>query len=86
LIAGVGGSVVSTIVAILQGIRGTAIDQLAAIDPQVLQQLEQMGIDQDVFATFTGIGGGVMCCLGSLVIGAALGALGGAILAATKPE
>ena len=90
LISGVGGSVVTTISAIVQGIMGTTTDTLAFLDPQVMDQLIELGIDPDMFATFTGVGGGIlggaMCCVGSLAIGAALGAIGGAIMAAVKQD
>jgi hypothetical protein len=55
-----------------------------------MQQLAEMGIDPEMFAMFTGTAGGIlggaMCCVGSLVIGAALGAIGGAVMAAAKPD
>ena len=90
LISGVGGSVVTTISAIVQGILGTTTDTLDLFGPEVMQQLTDVGIDPEMFAMFTGIGGGIlggaMCCVGSLAIGAALGAIGGAIMAAAKPD
>jgi hypothetical protein len=90
LISGVGGSVVTTISAIVQGIMGTTTNAVSFIDPQIMQQLIDAGIDPDMFAMFAGVGGGIlggaMCCVGSLAIGAALGAIGGAIMAAAKPD
>ena len=90
LISGVGGSVVTTISAIIQGIMGTTTDALALVDPQIMEQLVDAGIDPEMFAMFTGTAGGIiggaMCCVGSLAIGAALGAIGGAIMAAAKPD
>jgi hypothetical protein len=90
LISGVGGSVVTTISAIVQGIMGTTTDAWSMLDPQVMDQLLDMGVDPEMFAMFTGVGGGIlggaMCCVGSLAIGAALGAIGGAIMAAVKQD
>lgn len=89
VISGVGGSIVTTISAIIYGITGKG-QSVALADPQVLQQLEQAGIDPEMFAVFTGVGGGILggaiCCAGSLAIGAALGAIGGAIFAAAKRD
>ena len=89
LISGLGASVVPTISAIVQGIAGTT-NAASFVDPQMMQQLVDMGIDPEMFAMFTGtagsILGGAMCCVGSLLIGAALGTIGGAIMAAAKSD
>ncbi len=58
------------------------------LPPEMLQQFEQAGLDPSQFlntGTITGIAG--LCCLPvGLIMGAALGALGGLIYAAVKPE
>ncbi len=55
---------------------------------ETLSQLQQAGIDPNVLfgsGTFAGIA--LLCCFpASLLIGAALGALGGLVFAAAKPE
>ena len=61
---------------------------LSQVPPESLQALQQAGIDPNVI-----FGGGTMaglvlvCCLPlGLMLGAGLGALGGLIFAAAKPE
>jgi len=65
---------------------------ISAIDPQQIQQLTDLGIeiDPEMLALFSGAGGvaigGGLCCLAGLAVGAGLGAVGGAIFAAAKPD
>lgn len=89
VVAGVVGMLIA---AIRMAIAGPAGQIVSAIDPETMRQLAELGIDitPRMLATFSGWGGvavgGSLCCLGWLVIGAALGAVGGAIFAATKSE
>jgi len=83
VIAGVGQTVAAA-VQVATGATG------AAMSPQVMRQLRELDMDPQMVRMLTGwvgvpIAGGI-CCLGSLVIGAVLGAVGGAIFAAAKPE
>ncbi len=86
---GLGGLVWTVIMAIQVAITGTG-DIMSAIDPQTMRQLLDLGIDPDMFAIFSGVGGvaigGAMCCLTGLAVGAGMGAIGGAIFAAAKPN
>jgi hypothetical protein len=75
--------------AIQVAIMGTG-DIMSTLDPEVIRQLTELGVDPDTFAALSGVGGvalgGGMCCLAGLAVGAGLGAAGGAIFAALKPE
>ena len=66
-------ALMGVVLAIQSSASGTA-DILSMVDPQILQQLAEAGIDQQAFAEFAGTGGMVMvgsvCCLASLAIGA----------------
>jgi len=90
LISGaVGGIVWIIIMAIQVAFIGTG-DIMSAIDPQTMRQLLELGVDPQMFSTFSGVGGvaiaGGMCCLTGLAVGAGLGAAGGAIFAASKAD
>lgn len=67
---------------------GGTQDLMSQLPPETLLQLEQAGIDPNVlFGTGTLTGVTLLCCLpAGLLLGAGLGALGGVILAAAKPE
>ena len=75
------------IVAAVQGVVGGGASALEMMD-----LFKQLGTDVDpgTLRFLTGPGGrltvGAVCCLGSLVIGVALGAIGGAIFSAAKSE
>jgi hypothetical protein len=90
LISGAVGSLVSIIVMAIQMAAGGTEGIMSAIDPATMQQLIELGVDPEMFAVFSGAGGvaiaGGMCCLTGLAVGAGLGAAGGAIFAAVKPE
>lgn len=90
LISGaVGGIVWIIIMAIQVAVTGTG-DIMSAIDPQTMRQLLELGIDPEIFGSFSGVGvvaiAGGMCCLTGLAVGAGLGAAGGAIFAAAKSD
>jgi hypothetical protein len=89
LIAGAVSGVVRTILTPLsmQMAGGTAA-LLRQIPPESLQALEQSGIDPNlVFGGGTLAALTLLCCLPlGLLLGAGLGALGGLIFAAAKPE
>lgn len=89
VVAGLVDGILGIIVAAIQvAVVGT--DFVSVLDPQQIEMLAEMGIDPGTFATFSGWGGvaigGGMCCIGYLAIGAALGAIGGAVLAAVKSD
>ena len=89
VIAGLVAGIVSTILApiSLSASGGTAA-MLSQLPPETLQQFEQAGMDPAMFLNAgTVTGATAICCLpGGLIVGALLGALGGLIYAAVKPE
>ncbi|RLC75771.1 MAG: hypothetical protein DRJ03_29740 [Chloroflexi bacterium] len=90
LVSGAAGGIIWIIVMAITVALGGTGDIMSAIDPQTMRQLLDLGIDPDMFAIFSGVGGvaigGAMCCLTGLAIGAGMGAIGGAIFAAAKPN
>jgi len=89
LIAGVASGIIRTILTPLSmKLSGGTSALLSQLPPESLQSLQQAGLDPNVI-----FGGGTMaglvliCCLpAGLLLGAGLGALGGLIFAAAKPE
>jgi len=94
LISGAVGGLASGIIALIRGSVMAPRDILSSIPPEQMRQLRDLGFDPGQFAQMFGQGGGAafgalgasMCCLGSLAVGAALGAIGGAVYAAAKKE
>ena len=89
-ISGAVGGIIWIIVMVIQALVVGPGEFASAIDPETMRQLVELGIDPEMFAMFTGTGGmalaGGMCCLTGLALGAALGAVGGAIFAAAQPD
>lgn len=89
LLAGLASGLVALILTpisfAMQGGTAAMINQLP---PEMLQQFAQAGMDPSALfnaGTITGVS--LLCCLpGGLITGAVLGALGGLIYAAIKPE
>ena len=92
LVSGVVSGVVSIIFMAIQMVRVGSEGIASAIDPEMMRQLTELGVDIDseMLAMFSGAGGvaigGGLCCLTSLALGAGLGAIGGAIFAAVKSD
>ncbi len=87
MLAAVIGGIVNTIVATIQMALTDTAAVLSQIPPDVLRQLQEAGVDPSMFVGPTaGVMFGSMCCVGGLVIAAILGAIGGAVLAAIRPE
>ncbi len=90
LISGAAGGLVWVIIIIIQMAAGGTGDVMSAIDAETMRQLVELGIDPEMFAIFSGMGGaaiiGGMCCLTGLATGAGMGAIGGAIFGAAQPE
>jgi hypothetical protein len=87
LIASLGSGIVNLIITLIRASTGAIGRQLfSQIPPEVLQQLQQSGLPSEFFL---GMGGaaviGSVCCVLGLFVAAVLGAVGGAIYAATKP-
>jgi hypothetical protein len=89
LIAGLAGGIALVIMVGLGfSAAGGAQSIISQMPPEILQQYQQMGVDPTVLFTsglMTAFAG--VCCLPTnLIMGALLGALGGTIYAAAKPE
>jgi hypothetical protein len=87
LIAALGNGIVNIIITVVQASSGALQSQVfSQLPPEVLQQLQQSGVPAEFFA---GVAGGAIigtvCCFLGLFVAAILGAVGGAIYAASKP-
>ena len=84
------GGVVFTILTVIQFSMIDTADVISSMDPTLLDQLAAAGYDLDAFETMLGpasaLLAGSFCCVGGLIFAAILGAVGGALLAAIKPE
>jgi hypothetical protein len=90
LLSGVGTTIAWVInTGISMAVTGTQ-SIASGLDPQMLQQLSEIGMSPQMFAALSGVTGlligGGMCCLFSLALGAGVGALGGLIFAAAKKD
>jgi hypothetical protein len=87
LVAALIGGIVNAILITIQIALVNTSTILSEIPPESLQQLQQAGIDP---SAFTGPAAGVLiggvCCAGGLILAAILGAIGGVIFAAIKPD
>ena len=91
LVASLIGGIMNIIIVAVRASIGSPGRALAKIPPQILRQLHDAGIDPKMLTGMgaglgLSIGGGMICCTIGLFIAAILGAIGGAIYAATKPE
>jgi hypothetical protein len=89
LVSGVGAGLGQTVTSVV----GQATGATAQQTQEMMRQLAELGLfDPGMIPASQAAGWGgvatasIMCCLGSLAIGAALGAVGGAILAAAKAD
>ena len=84
------GGIVFTILTAIQFSMMDAGEVISSMDPTMLDQLAQAGYDPATFEAMlgpvSGLLGGSFCCVGGLIFAAALGAVGGAVMAAIKPE
>jgi len=87
LVASLGGGIVWLIISVIQASAGGLAQAYNQMPPQLLQQLRDSGISPNFFF---GVGGvsifGTICCSVGVLVAVALGALGGAIYAASKPR
>jgi len=86
VIAALVGGIVQTIIVT---IRMAVTDSAAAFSqmpPEVLQQMQEMGLDATTMGPTFGLLGGGICCGSGVLLAIILGAIGGAIFAAAKPE
>jgi hypothetical protein len=90
VVAALIGGVVNTVILFAEvAIMGSG-QILSQIPPETLRQLEQAGMDPGMIDSFAGpLGatlGGSICCLAGLILAAILGAIGGAVFAAIRPD
>lgn len=87
LLASLIGGVVNMIAMTIQMSIADTSAILSQIPPESLEQMRMAGIDP---AAFTGPAGGALCggscCIGGLILAAILGAIGGAVFAAIRPD
>ncbi len=93
LIAGAIGGLASSIITAIRAARMTPGEMMRQIPAWQWEQLEGLGMDPRMyenmmreFGSVYGYVGAGLCCLGSLAVGAGLGAIGGAIYAAAKKD
>ena len=84
------GGVVFTILLLIQFYFVDIAEVISSMDPALLDQLAEVGWDAQALETVLGpasaLLSGSLCCLGGLIFAAILGAVGGALFAAIKPE
>ena len=84
------GGIVFTILITIQFSLIDTTQVLSSMDPALLEQLAEVGWDAQALETTLGpmsaLLSGSFCCVGGLIFAAILGAVGGALLAAIKPE
>jgi hypothetical protein len=90
VLAQVIGGIAFTLFSVIQTSLVDTADVISTIDPALLDQMVEMGVDIQALETMLGPAGallsGSFCCVGGLIFAAILGAVGGALLAAIKPE
>jgi hypothetical protein len=87
LLGGLVSGVFSLIVTAVRFAITGAASAASQIPPDLLDQLRDTGVDPDIFTGIAGaLGVGTCCCALGIVLAAALGAIGGLLYAALKPE
>lgn len=85
LVGGFTNIIVSTIRFSVAGGQAAVMRQLRQLPPEALRQLEELGIQPGAFASLGSvIGLQAVCCTLGLLLAAALGAAGGAIMASIQ--
>jgi hypothetical protein len=90
LISGLVSGLIWIVVLIIQMLISGTADIMQSLDPQTIQQIRELGWDPATVAWLSGgfgiaiVSGG--CCLTNLAVGAGLGAVGGVIFGAAKPD
>ena len=84
------GGVVFTILTLIRSFFIDTAAVISALDPELLDQMVEAGMDPEILETLVGPVGAVLsgslCCVGGLIFAAILGAIAGAVLAALRPE
>jgi hypothetical protein len=94
VVAGIVSGIVSMVIGAAQfaisGGPGATMRQMNQIPPEVMRQLNEIGVDPSLFTGGVGIAGVIgisaACCVIGFILAAILGAIGGVIFAAVKPE
>jgi hypothetical protein len=91
VVAGIVGGIVNIVIAALQfaisGGPAAAMRQIDQLPPEVMGQLYGAGVDPRIFSSIGGVLGlSAACCVVGFILSAILGAIGGVIFAAVKPE
>jgi hypothetical protein len=91
VVAGIIGGIVNMIIAAVQfaisGGPAAAMRQMDQLPPEVTRYLWDAGVDPRIFASIGGVlGVSSVCCVVGFILAAVLGAIGGVIFAAAKPE
>jgi hypothetical protein len=91
VVAGIVGGIVNMIISAVRfAISGgpeAAMRQMGQLPPEVMSQLYDAGVDPALFASIGGVLGlSAACCVIGFILAALLGAVGGVIFAAVKPE
>ena len=90
VLAQVIGGIAFTIFGVIQTALVDTTEVISSLDPALVDQLVEMGVDIQALETMLGPAGallsGSLCCVGGLIFAAILGAVGGALYAAIKPD
>lgn len=90
VVAGLIGETIRMIIGLISTAMGGTAQALSQIPPETFEQLGDLGISPEMFAGAGSLGisavCGSICCGIGVLIAAALGAIGGLIFAAAKPE
>jgi hypothetical protein len=88
VVAGIIGGVLGMIVSAIQfAITGGGATIMSQIPQESLDALRDAGVDPNMFTSIGAVlGVGALCCVGSMVIAAALGAVGGGVFAAMQSD
>jgi hypothetical protein len=89
-LAALAGGLANTLLTVLQFTGVTSADVLSQLPPGFLEQFKQLGGDPTLIDRLISPAGalltGGLCCGTMIVLAAVLGAIGGAVFAAIKPE
>lgn len=89
-LAGLIGGAVNAVVTLIQSASTDTAEVMALIPPEMLQSLKDAGVTPDMIEQMSGplggLGSGACCCAAGAIVALALGAIGGAIWAAARPN
>ena len=89
-LAGLIGGAVNAVVMLIQSAMTDSAEVISQLPPEMLDAMREAGITTDVLESSTGVLGGLLgggcCCLAGVIVALALGAIGGAIWAAVRPN